>query len=80
MRQLAFATDPAGGLCLAVASTVARAIKSAVLTAALEKKLTSPEHQQKAKGLSLEPRVIKRDEYKKFLKDNEVSTKTLMGW
>ena len=31
------------------------------LTAALEKTLTSPEHQQKAKALSLEPRVIKGD-------------------
>ncbi len=50
------------------------------LTAALEKTLTSPEHQQKARALSLEPRVIKGDDYKKFLKDNEVSTKTLMGW
>jgi len=50
------------------------------LTAALEKTLTSAEHQQKARQLSLEPRVIKGDDYKKFLKDNEVSTKTLMGW
>jgi tripartite-type tricarboxylate transporter receptor subunit TctC len=50
------------------------------LTTALEKTLTSPEHQQKAKQLSLEPRVIKGDDYKTFLKDNEVSTKTLMGW
>ncbi len=50
------------------------------LTAALEKTLHSPEHQQKAKALSLEPRIIKGDDYKKFLKDNEVSTKTLMGW
>jgi tripartite-type tricarboxylate transporter receptor subunit TctC len=50
------------------------------LTAALEKTLTSPEHQQKAKQLSLEPRVIKGDDYRKFLKDNEVSTKALMGW
>jgi tripartite-type tricarboxylate transporter receptor subunit TctC len=50
------------------------------LTAALEKTLTSPEHQQKAKQLSLEPRIIKAEDYRKFLKDNEVSTKTLMGW
>ncbi len=50
------------------------------LVAALEKTLNSAEHQQKAKGLSLEPRVIKGEDYKKFLKDNEVSTKTLMGW
>jgi tripartite-type tricarboxylate transporter receptor subunit TctC len=50
------------------------------LTAALEKTLLSSEHQQKAKALSLEPRIIKGDDYRKFLKDNEVSTKTLMGW
>lgn len=50
------------------------------LTAALEKTLTSAEHQQKARQLSLEPRVIKGDDYRKFLKDNEVSTKKLMGW
>jgi tripartite-type tricarboxylate transporter receptor subunit TctC len=50
------------------------------LSAALEKTLNSAEHQQKARQLSLEPRVIKGDDYKKFLKDNEVATKTLMGW
>ena len=36
--------------------------------------------QAKAEQLSLEPRVIKGDDYKKFLKDNEASTKKLMGW
>ncbi|MDO9413006.1 MAG: tripartite tricarboxylate transporter substrate binding protein [Pseudolabrys sp.] len=50
------------------------------LVAALEKTLNSKEHQDKAASLSLEPRVIKGAEYVKFLKDNEVSTKTLMGW
>lgn len=50
------------------------------LTVALEKTLLSAEHQQKARQLSLEPRVIKGDDYKAFLKDNEVSTKKLMGW
>lgn len=50
------------------------------LVAALQVTLDSKEHQEKAQKLSLEPRVIKGDEYKKFLKDNEVSTKTLMGW
>jgi tripartite-type tricarboxylate transporter receptor subunit TctC len=50
------------------------------LTAALEKTLTSPEHQQKAQQLSLEPLVIKGDAYRKFLKDNEQDTKKLMGW
>ena len=50
------------------------------LAAALEKAVTSKEHQAKAEQLSLEPRVIKGNEYKKFLKDNEASTKKLMGW
>jgi tripartite-type tricarboxylate transporter receptor subunit TctC len=52
----------------------------ATLTAALEKTLTSPEHQKKAEQLSLEPSVIKGDAYRSFLKDNEQSTKKLMGW
>ena len=52
----------------------------AKLTAAPEKTLASKEHQAKAEQLSLEPRVIKGDDYKKFLKDNETSTKKLMGW
>jgi tripartite-type tricarboxylate transporter receptor subunit TctC len=52
----------------------------AKLTAALEKTLTSREHQQKAEQLSLEPLVIKGDAYRTFLKDNEQSTKKLMGW
>jgi len=52
----------------------------ATLTAALEKTLTSREHQQKAEQLSLEPSVIKGDAYRTFLKDNEQSTKKLMGW
>jgi putative tricarboxylic transport membrane protein len=50
------------------------------LTAALEKTLNSKEHQQKAEQLSLEPLVMKGDQYRKFLKDNEQSTKKLMGW
>ena len=52
----------------------------AKLVAALEKTLNSKEHQDKAASLSLEPRVIKGADYVKFLKDNEASTKTLMGW
>ena len=52
----------------------------AKLSAALEKTLSSKEHQDKAANLSLEPRIIKGDDYAKFLKDNEVSTKKLMGW
>jgi tripartite-type tricarboxylate transporter receptor subunit TctC len=51
-----------------------------VLTAALEKTLNSAEHRQKAERLSLEPLVMKGDDYRKFLKDNEQSTKKLMGW
>jgi tripartite-type tricarboxylate transporter receptor subunit TctC len=46
----------------------------------LEKAINLPEHKQKAEALSLEPRVIKGDEYRKFLKDNEQATKKLMGW
>jgi tripartite-type tricarboxylate transporter receptor subunit TctC len=52
----------------------------ATLTAALEKTLNSPEHRRKAEQLSLEPLVMKGEEYRKFLKDNEQSTKKLMGW
>ena len=52
----------------------------ATLVAALEKTLNSKEHQQKAEALSLEPKVIKGEDYKKFLKDNEQSTRKLMGW
>jgi tripartite-type tricarboxylate transporter receptor subunit TctC len=52
----------------------------AKLTAALEKTLTSREHQQKAEQLSLEPKVIKGEDYRKFLKSNEQDTKQLMGW
>jgi hypothetical protein len=42
--------------------------------------VTSKEHQAKAAALSLDPRVIKGADYRKFLKDNEQATKTLMGW
>lgn len=52
----------------------------ATLTAALEKTLSSREHQQKAEGLSLAPSIIQGEAYRKFLKDNEQSTKKLMGW
>jgi len=50
------------------------------LVAALEKTLQSADHQDKAKKLSLEPKIIKGADYAKFLKDNEVATKKLMGW
>ncbi len=46
----------------------------------LERTVTTKEHQAKAEALSLEPRVIKGDAYRKFLKDNEQATKKLMGW
>jgi tripartite-type tricarboxylate transporter receptor subunit TctC len=52
----------------------------AKLTAALEKTLLSKDHQEKAQKLSLEPKVIKGTDYRKFLKDNEIATKKLMGW
>jgi tripartite-type tricarboxylate transporter receptor subunit TctC len=50
------------------------------LVDALEKVLSSPAHRTKAEGLSLQPEVIKGAAYVKFLKDNEISTKKLMGW
>jgi tripartite-type tricarboxylate transporter receptor subunit TctC len=46
----------------------------------LEKTLSSKEHQQKAEALSLEPSVIGGEQYRKFLRDNEESTRRLMGW
>lgn len=52
----------------------------AKLTAALEKVLASAEHRKKAEDLSLQPEVIKGAAYVKFLKDNETSTRKLMGW
>jgi tripartite-type tricarboxylate transporter receptor subunit TctC len=53
---------------------------SAKLIAALEKVIGSKEHQEKAVKLSLQPLVIRGDAYRKFLKDNEIATKKLMGW
>jgi tripartite-type tricarboxylate transporter receptor subunit TctC len=52
----------------------------AALIGFLEKTVTAKDHQAKAEALSLEPRVIKGDAYRKFLKDNEQATKKLMGW
>ena len=52
----------------------------AKLTAALDTVLSSREHQGKAEALSLQPQSIKGADYLKFLKDNEVSTRRLMGW
>jgi tripartite-type tricarboxylate transporter receptor subunit TctC len=50
------------------------------LVAALEQVLNSKDHQQKAEQLSLEPKVIKGEDYRKILKANEQDTKKLMGW
>lgn len=50
------------------------------LIAFLEKTISSPEHRAKAERLSLEPRVVKGAEYRKFLKDSEQATKKLMKW
>jgi tripartite-type tricarboxylate transporter receptor subunit TctC len=50
------------------------------LIAFLDKTISSKEHREKAEKLSLDPRVIKGAEYRKFLKDNEQATKRLMKW
>jgi len=52
----------------------------AALIAFLDKTISSPAHREKAERLSLEPRVVKGAEYRKFLKDNEQATKRLMKW
>jgi tripartite-type tricarboxylate transporter receptor subunit TctC len=52
----------------------------AKLVAALEQVLNSKGHQQKAEQLSLEPKVIKGEDYRKFLKSNEQEIKKLMAW
>lgn len=54
-------------------------VKNALI-AALEKTIASAEHKKKAEALSLDPDPIKGDAYRKFLKDNEQATKTLMKW
>ena len=50
------------------------------LIAMLDKTISSKEHREKAEKLSLDPRVVKGAEYRKFLKDNEQATKKLMNW
>jgi putative tricarboxylic transport membrane protein len=50
------------------------------LVAGLEQVLNSKDHQQKAEQLSLEPKVIKGEDYRKFLKSNEQDIKKLMAW
>ena len=46
----------------------------------LEKTISSKEHKAKAEALALDPQIIKGEDYRKFLKDNEQATKKLMNW
>jgi len=46
----------------------------------LEKTISSKEHKSKAEALALDPQIIKGEDYRKFLKDNEQATKKLMNW
>jgi tripartite-type tricarboxylate transporter receptor subunit TctC len=50
------------------------------LVAGLGQVINSKAHQQRAEQLSLEPLVIQGEDYRKFLKDNELATKKLMKW
>jgi putative tricarboxylic transport membrane protein len=52
----------------------------AKLIGSLEKTLSSEEHRKKADALSLEISLVAGEQYRKFLRDNEQSTKKLMGW
>jgi tripartite-type tricarboxylate transporter receptor subunit TctC len=52
----------------------------ATLAGHLEKAISSKEHKAKAEALALDPQIIKGEDYRKFLKDNEQATKKLMGW
>ena len=52
----------------------------AALTGYLEKTINSKEHKSKAEALALDPQIIKGEDYRKFLKDNEQATKKLMNW
>jgi tripartite-type tricarboxylate transporter receptor subunit TctC len=52
----------------------------AALIGALEKSISLPEHKAKATALALDPQIIKGDDYRKFLKENEQATKKLMNW
>jgi putative tricarboxylic transport membrane protein len=46
----------------------------------LEKTINSEEHKSKAKALALDPQIIKGEDYRSFLKNNEQATKKLMNW
>jgi len=50
------------------------------LIAYLEKTISLKEHKSKAEALALDPQIIKGEDYRKFLKDNEQATKKLMSW
>lgn len=50
------------------------------LTGYLEKTINSKEHRSKAEALALDPQIIKGEDYRKYLKDNEQATKKLMNW
>jgi tripartite-type tricarboxylate transporter receptor subunit TctC len=52
----------------------------ATLIGHLEKAISSKEHKAKAEALALDPQIIKGEDYRRFLKDNEQATKKLMGW
>jgi tripartite-type tricarboxylate transporter receptor subunit TctC len=46
----------------------------------LGKTIGSKEHKSKAEALALDPQIIKGEDYRKFLKENEQATKKLMNW
>jgi tripartite-type tricarboxylate transporter receptor subunit TctC len=52
----------------------------AALIGYLENTISSKEHKARAEALSLDPQIIKGEDYRKFLKDNEQATKKLMNW
>ena len=50
------------------------------LTGYLEKTIDWKDHRSKAEALALDPQIIKGEDYRKYLKDNEQATKKLMNW
>ena len=46
----------------------------------LKKTLSTEDHRKKADALSLEISLVTGEQYGKFLRDNEQSTKKVMGW
>jgi tripartite-type tricarboxylate transporter receptor subunit TctC len=52
----------------------------AALIAMLEKTISTKEHREKAEKLSLDPLILKGEAYRKYLKEKEQATKTLMKW